>query len=891
MTAVDLKLGKRPPVDEERPFPPYVELPRTVPRRAWHYVRLVSVAAYLGLVVLLVAEPEDGLYLLWNVVVPLLPVMFFVAPGVWRNICPLAAANQMPRSIGRSRALKTPTWLAERGHFVAITAFLLAVALRRTVLNTDGRVTAIVLAATITVALVGGLTYRGKSGWCSSICPLLPVQRLYGQTPFVTSPNSHCEPCVGCTKNCYDFNPPVAYQADMTDANPDWGASRRVFAGLFPGLVLGYNLLPSPDASGDGTYYLRLAACAAASAGIFLAVQGLTRLTWAKVAALWGATAFVSFYWFAGTTIAGVAYDATGADMALLRWPLRAVALALAVAWLVRTFALELRFKQIVAAPVTTALRIGADRLQGLQDEAEHSENPCVRVEPEGRELVSKAGSTILDVVEAAGLPIEAGCRMGMCGADPVAIRAGAANLDPMTPDEAATLRRLGLPDGNRLACQAVLRGDCTVALKPDRTGPPAAPAPRTSAPARSIGKVVILGGGIAGVSVAERLREADVDCEIALVNREPHHLYNRMGISRVIYGRSAMAGLYLLPDDWFETNRVDSWLNTLVSSVDTEDGVVRMATGEVIEFDHLVFATGARPIVPDVPGFGVPGTFVLREASDAAEIRAHAQRTGARRAFVGGGGLLGLEAAYSLHKLGISTTVLERGERLLARGADETASQMLTDFLTGTGIEVRLGVSVEKLAGTETLEGLRLSDGTVATTDLFLCAIGVAPDADLARAAGLEVNRGIVVDEQMRTSSPNVYACGDVAEFEGRSWGLWPTAVRQAEVVAAQLLGEHQAFTQEVPPMVLKGVGVALASAGRIDPEATDEVVVHQDLAAGTYAKLVVDDGQLVGGLLFGHTREVPHLQRLVGDRADVTTILADLRAGDVEALTRLGR
>ena len=887
MAAVPVSITAAPGEGAPRPFPPYTELPRRVPRRAWRYVRLLSLAGYAALVVTLFADPADGLSALWNVIIPLLPALFFVAPGVWRNLCPLAAANQTPRVLGLTRGLKAPRWLAERGHFVAITGFLVAVGLRKAVLNTHAFVLALVLIAVITTALVAGLTYRGKSGWCSSICPLLPVQRLYGQTPFVTSPNSHCDPCVGCTKNCYDFNPAVAYQADMTDPDPDWGASRRVFAALFPGLVLGYFLVPGPPALSTGDFYLRLAACVGASAGAYFVVQAVTRLTWVDMSALWGATAFAAFYWFASVLLAADLTRWTGQDWSWLRWPIRALAGALALAWIARTLRLQTRLRALAEAAQKT--RMHDDQLRELQGETARTGTPHVVVEPDGRELLTAAGTSLLDAVEAAGLPLESGCRMGVCGADPIAVRAGGDNLAPVTPDEATTLRRLCLPEGNRLACQAIVLGDCTIRLAPDRTPPGAQPAdgaPAVPAGGPDLGRVLVVGGGISGVTVAEKLRAGSPDCRIALVHREPTHLYNRMGISRVIYGRSAMSGLYLLPEDWFEGQRIDAWLNTVLRSVDVGEHTARLATGEVIEWDHLVFASGSRPVVPPTPGLDLPGAFPLREAADAADIRAYAQRIGAGTAVILGGGLLGLEAGYALHKFGLRVTVLERGSRLLAKAVDERASALLHHYLARHGVAVRFDAAVAAVTGDAHVGGVTLTDGTVLPADVVLYAIGVQPNAEVAAAAGVTVNRGIVVDEAMRTSAPGVWACGDVAELDGRCWGLWPTALRQAEVAAANILGGDERFTALDPPMVLKGVGASLMSVGRLEPAPDDELLVAEDPHGSTYSRLVVADGRLAGGLLYGYTREVPHLQRLVAEQADIAWMLPRLRDGDLAAL-----
>jgi NAD(P)H-nitrite reductase large subunit len=252
---------------------------------------------------------------------------------------------------------------------------------------------------------------------------------------------------------------------------------------------------------------------------------------------------------------------------------------------------------------------------------------------------------------------------------------------------------------------------------------------------------------------------------------------------------------------------------------------------------------------------------------------------------YFGGGGVLGLEAAYSLHRLGLRVTVLERGERLLARGADERASHLLREYLERTGIEVRTRTTAAAVEGSDRVQRVMLDDGSALDCQLFVAAVGVTPNAELARAAGLPVARGIVVDDHMRTSVPPMYACGDVAEIDGRSWGLWPVAVRQAEVAALNLLGGDERFTVGEPPMILKGVGIGLTSTGRYDPLEGEQAVVVDD-GEGRYARLVVDGSRIVGGLLCGYTREVPHLHRLVDSRADIGRLLPRLRAGDIGAL-----
>ena len=236
----------------------------------------------IGLAMALVVVPDDGLYVMWKVVIPALPLLWLVVPGLWRNICPLSASNQTPRVLGLSKALTAPPWLKEYGFVIGAGLFIavrLAAQARPRRLRPGERAAA--ARRRSSGGFVGGTLLKGKSGWCSSICPLLPVQRLYGQTPYKLVANSHCTPCVGCTKNCYDFNPKVAFLADLKDPDPYWSGYSKLFAAAFPGLVRRRSST-LPEARGGeeiAALYGQLALYLAASVGDLLrarlAAEGL----------------------------------------------------------------------------------------------------------------------------------------------------------------------------------------------------------------------------------------------------------------------------------------------------------------------------------------------------------------------------------------------------------------------------------------------------------------------------------------------------------------------------------------------------------------------------------------------------------------------------------------
>ena len=342
-------LGTAPRRDEPL-FPAYTEMRKRLPLTAWRAIRITSVLAYLALCVALFIRPAGGLFVFFKVIVPLLPILFFVAPGLWRNICPLAASNQAPRVLSFTRAFTPPDWLRRYGVVISIVLFFGITSARIALFNTSGTATGVLLSLAILTAFIAGVTFKGKSGWCSSICPLLPLQRVYGQTPFVKVANSHCEPCLGCTKNCYDFRPSVAYQADLHEPDPAWTSPRKLFAAALPGFVLGFFTLLHHDGIALPQVYLRLALYFLGSVGLFYALQALLPLSTTVTIAIWGSAAINIFYWFAGVILEDSFATITGVQVSWLRWPIRVIVLALSLLWIARTYVKGRQYEEDAAS-------------------------------------------------------------------------------------------------------------------------------------------------------------------------------------------------------------------------------------------------------------------------------------------------------------------------------------------------------------------------------------------------------------------------------------------------------------------------------------------------------------------------------------------------------------
>ena len=363
----------------------------------------------------------------------------------------------------------------------------------------------------------------------------------------------------------------------------------------------------------------------------------------------------------------------------------------------------------------------------------------------------------------------------------------------------------------------------------------------------------------------------------------ENHPLYNRMGITRLVYGRSAMQGLHLMPESWYSERNIEVLLNTHARSLDTEKHSVLLADGEELAYDRLILATGSQSYVPPLPGYGGSHCFVLRTADDAMGLRSYVQQHQARFAVVAGGGLLGLEAAYALHKLGVKVTVIERNHWLLHRQLDERAGHMLQLYLHSLGLEVVLSAQIKGLDLTPDGHTMvQLDQASALRADVFVVAAGIAPNVALAQAAGLQVNRAVVVNEQMQTSASDVFAAGDVAEFSGRTPGLWAVAVEQAEIAACNALGQMRSYQEPVLSTVLKVVGADVVSVGQFEATEGDTVFAEEDSSAHRYRKLVVRNGRLQGAILMGWPEWIEPITKAVKSHADVSTHLGKLQNGD---------
>ncbi len=397
--------------------------------------------------------------------------------------------------------------------------------------------------------------------------------------------------------------------------------------------------------------------------------------------------------------------------------------------------------------------------------------------------------------------------------------------------------------------------------------------------------RIVVVGGGIAGQSVCEEVRRRDADVPLTLVCGEDAAPYDRVRLSHLLAGEAEADDLALRPEEWYADRSVELLLGRRVVGLDPDAGACTLDDGTELRFAHAVLCTGSDPLLPPLPGIDLAGVHAFRTPQDCTAIAAAAPT--ARDAVVIGGGLLGLEAAYGLVKQGAAVTVVHLVDRLMERQLDAPAAELLLPAIEALGVRVLLERQTSELVGVDgCVTGVRFADGSEQPADLVVVSIGIRPRTDLAAAAGLAVERGIVVDDRLRSSHERVVAVGECAQHRGVVHGIVAPIHEQAAVAADTLLGiEGPAYAGSVPAAKLKVMGIDLVTAGAA--EGVRAVVAADD---GTYRKVIVDaDGRATGAILLGDTRGHELLTEAVRrgrDVPDPLALLAEASAATAEDL-----
>jgi nitrite reductase (NADH) large subunit len=405
---------------------------------------------------------------------------------------------------------------------------------------------------------------------------------------------------------------------------------------------------------------------------------------------------------------------------------------------------------------------------------------------------------------------------------------------------------------------------------------PTTAPSPASAdvAAETAVHRYVIVGAGIAGVSAAEAIRKSDPDATIILLSSESELPYFRMNLTRYLAGELDSSKLSLHPMVWYGENRINLQLNTTVTDLLPDEKILILSDERKIPYDTSILATGASPFVPPFPGTKLEGVQTLRTLHDANAILAVCSNP--IRVVCIGGGLLGLEVASAIARRGATVTVVESLAWLLPRQLDQPASWILQKKIEAMGFSVFIGARTQALVGETHVRGVQFEDGRLLPADLVVISAGVSANLELARKAGLLVNKGILVDEHMRTSHADIYAAGDDTEHHGRLYGLWVPAKSQGTIAGLSAAGKDATFSADPPSARLKVLGIDLFSIGQLTPQDETDVILSE-AQGGNYASFVFHHSVMVGSILLGDVRLASSVKSAVESQTDFSTQLAN--------------
>ncbi len=382
--------------------------------------------------------------------------------------------------------------------------------------------------------------------------------------------------------------------------------------------------------------------------------------------------------------------------------------------------------------------------------------------------------------------------------------------------------------------------------------------------------RVIIVGNGLAGTIVAKTIREQDRKVIIDIFAEERFPYYPRPNLIGFLAGDLEFEKMFAFPEEWYSEQNINVHLAEPVTRIIPGLNQIETEGGNKEKYDFLILASGSQPFVPAIKGSDKLGVFTLKTLDDAFELMAYIDDD--RRVSVIGGGLLGLETARAIKWRGVDVEVVEFFSHLLPRQLDRQGASVLKSQIEKMGIKVSLGLACEEVLGQGRVTGLRFKGGQEIKTDAALVAAGVRPNIRIAQEAGLEVDRGLIVNDYLQTSVPDIMGAGDVIQHAGRVYGIIPASFNQARIVAQNFMGQIKKYEGTIPSNTLKVVGIDLTSIGVVHPEDKScEEFRREDQKQGIYKKIVVRNGKVCGFICIGTKKNVSEISQLISQKVNV--------------------
>ena len=397
--------------------------------------------------------------------------------------------------------------------------------------------------------------------------------------------------------------------------------------------------------------------------------------------------------------------------------------------------------------------------------------------------------------------------------------------------------------------------------------------------------KYLIIGNGVAGTTAAAHIRNLDKEGSIRIITEEAYPYYSRIRLIHFLGGEVDEKDLVIKKADWYEEQNIELSLNTEVVDIDINKKEVFISPDDRIHYDRLLLATGGVSFVPPISGANSEGVFTLRTLKDANEILDFVKK-GNNRVVMIGGGVLGLEAGNGLRKSGCDVSVVEFFPRLLPRQMDPEGAEILKSQMESMGFAFYLGAKTKEIVCDQKVRSVVLEDGRNIECDIAIISAGVRPNAGLAEKIGLELKKGLVVNDRMETELQDIFAAGDLIQHKEVFYGIWPAAEKQGELAGINMAGGEAVYEGTTMSNMLKVAGVNLFAAGDIDADGKHESVIKKNGNDFIYKKLVIQDNTIIGSILYGDIKEMVNILKAIRKKTDISGMRGDLNEWNLEGL-----
>ncbi len=381
--------------------------------------------------------------------------------------------------------------------------------------------------------------------------------------------------------------------------------------------------------------------------------------------------------------------------------------------------------------------------------------------------------------------------------------------------------------------------------------------------------RIIIIGGGIAGISAIKAIRETNSTIDIHMISNEKFYPYNRLRLTKGLFGNLSSEDILLQKKEWYEINKVNLHINKEVTWIDVKEHEVILDDGDKLNFSKLLLSSGAHNYTPPIEGIEKENVYTIRHLEDAWNIK---EVVGAKKKLlIIGGGIQGLETAWELNQHGEEVAIAEIQSRLMPMQLDIRASQILRKIIEGYNIKVYLEMQVYKILGENEVTGVSGENGFEISCDMIVYNAGIRPNIKYIKDTPIQFNKGVIVNNKMETSVEDIYASGDVVELGGRISGLWNIAIEQGKSAGYNMIGMDRVYKNIVPVTTLNAFGISLFSMGNVDEDNCHYSLIEECEDDKSYKRIFIHDNKIVGAIVIGDTKKSPILKSAIENQTSI--------------------